>query len=58
MTNQTEISNPVPFSSFPEDKKEDMQVKIKDFAQDTKGNCVAYNMNTPECFDKGEVIKI
>ena len=58
MTNQTEISNPVPFSSFPEDKKEDMQVKIKDFAQDTKGNCVAYNMNTPECFDKGEVIEI
>ena len=43
---------------FGEDKKEDMQVKIKDFAQDTKGNCIAYNMNTPECFDKGEVIEI
>ena len=58
MTNQTEISNSVPFSPFPEDKKEDKQVKIKDFAQDTKGNTIAYNMNTPECYDKGEVIEI
>tara|TARA_B110000971_G_scaffold178759_1_gene184771 strand:- start:289 stop:774 length:486 start_codon:yes stop_codon:yes gene_type:complete len=58
MTNQTEISNTVPFSPFPEDKKEDMQVKINDITQDTKGNCVAYNMNTPECYEKGEVISI
>ena len=35
MTTQTEISNPTPFSPFPEDKKEDMQVKIKDFANNT-----------------------
>ena len=58
MTNQTEVSNSVPFSPFPEDKKEDMQVKINDITQDTKGNCVAYNMNTPECYEKGEVISI
>ena len=58
MTHQTEISNPVPFSPFPADKKKDMQVKIKDFAEDSKGNIISYNMNTPECFDKGEVIEI
>lgn len=58
MTTQTEISNPIPFSPFPEDKKEDKQVKIKDFAQDIAGNTIAYNMNTPECYEKGEVIEI
>lgn len=58
MTTQTEISNPIPFSPFPEDKKEDMQVKIKDFANNTEGQTIAYNMNTPECYDKGEVIEI
>lgn len=58
MTNQTEVSNSVPFSPFPEDKEEDKQIKINDITQDTKGNCVAYNMNTPECYEKGEVISI
>lgn len=58
MTHQTEVSNSVPFSPFPADKKKDMQVKIKDFAEDSKGNIISYNMNTPECFDKGEVIEI
>ena len=58
MTNQTEISNPIPFSPFPEDKKEDMQVKIKDFANNEEGQTIAYNMNTPECYEKGEVIEI
>ncbi len=58
MTTQTEISNPIPFSPFPEDKEEDKQVKIKDFAQDMAGNTIVYNMNTPECFEKSEVIEI
>ena len=58
MTNQTEISNPIPFSPFPQDKKEDMQVKIKDFANNDDGQTVAYNMNTPECYENGEVIEI
>ncbi len=58
MESQTEISNPVPYSPFPADKKEDMQVKIKDFSQDMAGNTIAYNMNTPECYEKGEVIEI
>lgn len=58
MTSQTEISNHVPFSQFPKDKKEDMQVKIKDFSKNSDGKTIAYNINNSECFKNSEVVEI